>query len=83
MADTAVEKLREALGEYDVRVEFSTALSIRGAHPCAIIYVRPSGFGKWKKADLPMILPPEGDETRSALLRLFADLLEPVGESAP
>lgn len=71
---SAIEDLRAVLDTYELRIEFSTALSIHGAHPCAILYVR-GDAGRWRKADLPAIVPGEGG-TRADMLRLFADVMD-------
>lgn len=78
--EEGVKLLRETLAEYDLRIEFSTALSIRGAHPCATFYTKDfAGTNRWKKVGLPLMLPTDLENgTRADLLRQFADLLDGV-----
>lgn len=78
--EEGVALLRDTLNAYELRIEFSTALSVNGAHPCADFYTKDyAGTNRWKRVNLPLMLPPEGG-TRADLLRQFADMLDLLSE---
>lgn len=76
VGDDLLAHTRKVLREPQVRLEVSFAFTTAGVTPCVVIYVK-SPKERWIRADIPLIMPPDGG-SRGDLLRLLAGLCDPA-----